>query len=249
MAIDLDKYAADYLAQYDGQHFETVLAAVRRRHVLESVSRYPHRSVLEIGCGLEPLFPLLDDYDEYWIVEPIPECADGARQNPAASTRLHVLDGFFEDVHEAAPRDFDFIVVSSLLHEVSDPVRLLTSLRQHCDADSVLHFNVPNVRSFHRLLALEAGLIEDLFEQSNTEKRFQRHTRFDKGTLFQLLEEHGFRIVGSGTYFIKPFTHSQMESVLKHGIVDMRIIDALDRMTTHLPDLGCEIFAEVMVTR
>jgi hypothetical protein len=88
-------------------------------------------------------------------------------------------------------------------------------------------------------------LIDDLFEQSETEKRFQRRTRFDLPSLLAMVEENGFRVLASGTYFVKPFTHSQMEQLLRHGIIDMRIVDALDRMTAYMPDLGCEMFVEV----
>lgn len=206
---------------------------------------HPHRTVLEVGCGFEPLFPHVPDCQAYWIVEPLTEAVAAARAHPAASERLHVVEGVLETVHGELPEDFDFIAVSSLLHEVTDPRALVRAVRAHCGAATVAHFNVPNVQSFHRLLALEAGLIADVFEKSATEERFQRTTRFDRPRLVAFMRENGFAVLESGTYYVKPFTHSQMKLMLQYQIIDMRIIDALDRMTRYMPELGCEMFVNV----
>ena len=106
---------------------------------------------------------------------------------------------------------------------------------------------MPNVYSFHRLLALEMGLIRSLFEPSATEIRFQRHTRFDRESLVKLVEENGFRVLHFETYLVKPFTHDQMDALLRHGIIDLKTIAALDTMTKYLPQMGSEMFVEARV--
>ncbi|MDQ3283486.1 MAG: class I SAM-dependent methyltransferase, partial [Acidobacteriota bacterium] len=232
--IDHSDYERKYADQYRDGSFETIMARIRREHALASVRRYPHARFLDVGCGFEPLFPHLDEATEAWIVEPGAEAVDAARNHPKAGDRVHIVSGFFEEVHAQLPPEFDFIAVSSLLHEVSDPIALADAIRAHCNTSTVVHFNVPNVRSFHRLLALEAGLIDDLFEKSETEKRFQRQTRFDMPTLRTFLEANGFEVVESGTYFVKPFTHGQLERMLRHEIIDERILAALDRMTQYM---------------
>ncbi len=247
--IDLQDYGKNYRDQYAHGEFETVIARVRRDKVVQSVERYAHRTVLEVGCGFEPLFPHVHGYDEYWVVEPLPEAVAAARAHPSASERLHVIEGFLEAAPEGLPSIVDFIAVSSLLHEVPDPVALLRAVQRHCGTDTIVHVNVPNVRSFHRLLALEAGLISDTFEKSATEVRFQRQTRFDKETLWSFLEENGFEILEGETYFVKPFTHGQMEQMLKAGIIDLRIVEALDRMTKYMPELGSEMYANARLRR
>lgn len=241
--IDQSDYEREYAGQYRAGEFEPVIARFRRQRVLASLHAHPHARILEVGCGFEPLFPDVDAFDEYWIVEPNAEAVRRVRESQSAG--VHVVEGFLEAGQDALPSAFDFIVASSLLHEVPDPVAFLAAVREHCSDATVVHLNVPNVGSFHRLLALEAGLIDDLFEQSETEKRFQRQTRFDLASLTTMVEENGFRVLASGTYFVKPFTHSQMEQLLRHGIIDMRIVDALDRMTTYMPGLGCEMFVEL----
>jgi hypothetical protein len=240
--IDHSEYGRRYADQYRDGEFEPVIARIRRNKVLAALHEHPHRRILEVGCGFEPLFPDVDAFDEYWTVEPGKEAVQAAIAHPAVDARVHVVEGFLETAD--IPPGFDFIAVSSLLHEVRDPGAFAQSVRAHCGASTVVHFNVPNVRSFHRLLALEAGLIPDLFEKSETEKRFGRQTRFDLTTLIAFLQEHGFDVIASGTYFVKPFTHAQMEQLLRAGIVDMNVIDALDRMIRYMPDLGAEMFVD-----
>jgi hypothetical protein len=95
------------------------------------------------------------------------------------------------------------------------------------------------------LLAYEAGLIESVFDESKMEMQFGRHTRFDKSSLIRLVESQGFRVLAFGTYFVKPFTHEQMEKLLDWRILDQSVIQGLERMISYMPDMGCEMFVEL----
>jgi SAM-dependent methyltransferase len=243
--MDIEDYTQRYAAQYAEGGFETVLVAVRRRQVLESIAGHPHRHVLEIGCGLEPLFASGLDFDSFTVVEPSEDFVANARSVAAGRSDIDVRQGYLEDV---APRlqgrPFDFVIASSLLHEVQDPIRFLRAVRSVCGPETVIHLNVPNVRSFHRLLALEMGLIESVFEQSEMERRFQRRTRFDLDALRAMMTAEGMDVIRDGSYLVKPFTHAQMEAMIAAGIVDGRVLAGLERMVAHLPGMGCEIFVE-----
>ncbi len=244
--VDMTDYSAQYLRQYDQQSFETVLVGIRRAEVLRALARHPHARVLEIGCGLEPLFTFAEGWDAFTVVEPSEEFVRHARELANDRRGVRVLQGFFEDVQpELGAGAFDLIVVSSLLHEVPDPRALLRAIHGVCGPETVVHLNVPNMRSFHRLLAYEMGLIASIFEPSEIERRFQRHTRYDLPGLVALVEAEGFRVLESGTYFVKPFTHAQMEAMLSRGIIDARVIDGLGRMTRHLPGMGCEMYVDL----
>lgn len=249
--MDIVDYTRKYTDQYKREGagwFEPVLVGIRRGKVVESLERYPHGRVLEVGCGLEPIFEWWSGFERLTVVEPCPEFVARARAAADGREAVEVVEGFLEDVAGSLipPRGdfFDFIVVSSLLHEVSDPERLLATLRELSGPDTVLHFNVPNVRSFHRLLALEMGLIGDLFEASETERHFRRHTRFDRARLEGMLSVAGFEVLRFGTYFVKPFTHGQMEKVIDAGILPHSVIYGLDQMICHIPEMGAEMFAE-----
>ena len=246
---DLELYARRYAAQYGERSFETLLVAVRRQHVLDWLARYGARRILEVGCGLEPLVSHYDDFDAWWIVEPIADFAERARQVGAGDHRIRVREGYVEEQAEAlADEALDFVVVSALLHEVREPLRLLEAVRSLCAPTTVVHVNVPNMLSFHRLLALEMGLITDVFATSEMDRAFGHHGRFDHARLIELLAGAGFRVAESGTYFVKPFTHAQMDAILRTGAFPPSLIDGLDRMTKYMPDHGCELYANARTT-
>ncbi len=243
--IDPTTYGAEYVKQYDGSEFEPVLVAARRREVLAAISRHPHERLLEIGCGIDPLFQYVPDAEHYLVVEPVPDFAERARAL-AGERAVEVHTAYLAEVIEAA-RVFapDFIVASSLLHEVPDATALLREIRSVCTAETIVHLNVPNMNSFHRLLAVEMGLIDSPFSRSALEERFGRHAQFDRALLEGLLDAEGFTVLARRSWFIKPFTSAQMQRMLETGIIDARVLEGLERMTRHLPDMGCEIGVEM----
>jgi SAM-dependent methyltransferase len=240
----LDKYAERYAALYEGEAFETVLVAIRRRHVLRWLRHFEARRILEVGCGLEPLFAHYTDFDAWRVVEPIARFADHASELAGDERRVEVHCGRLEDLTgPLAEQTFDLIVVSGLLHEIDDPVRLLAAVRSLCTEATVAHFNVPNASSFHRLLALEMGLIDDVFTPSAMDAAFGRPRRFDRDRLTGMLEGAEFSVLESGTYFVKPFTHDQMDAILRTGAFPDSLIEGLDGMIKYLPEHGCELYA------
>ena len=52
----------DYVIKYADEPFEKEMVRIRKKVVVEQCVKYNAFSVLEIGCGLEPLFA---DYTAY----------------------------------------------------------------------------------------------------------------------------------------------------------------------------------------
>jgi SAM-dependent methyltransferase len=237
---DLDRYQADY----EALPFEAIQAAYRRRHVLDTLARFGGADVLEVGCGTEALFLHYTAFRSMHVVEPAERFF--ARASVAARDRSNVtvLLGSLQQVGtQLAQNKFDSIVVSSLLHEIQDPETLLASALSLCTEDTTLHVYVPNARSFHRLLALEMGLIRDVHEVSATQARMQQSATYDRDTLAALLRRAGFDVVESGSFFIKPFTHAQMAGLREKGLLTDAMLDGLYGLSRHLPDAGSELYA------
>lgn len=241
---DLGGYAKHYAAQYDDGSFETVMVAVRRRHVIYWLERYRARRVLEVGCGLEPLFGHYNAFDSWRTLEPVADFAGRAQDSAAGDERIRVVHGFVEDqAASLTGEEFDFVVVSGLLHEVPEPSRILQAVRSLCTGTTIVHLNVPNMQSFHRLLAVEMGLIDNVSEPSERDHRFGHRAQFDREQFDELLASAGFRVVESGTYFVKPFTHAQMDALLQTDAFPQSLIDGLDRMTKYMPAHGAELYS------
>ena len=58
---------------------------------------------------------------------------------------------------------------------------------------------------------------------------------------------NGFRIINSGTYFIKSFPSKQLEKIVSEEIIEKNVIEALGSMIEYLPDMGCEMYANIKI--
>ena len=101
---------------------------------------------------------------------------------------------------------------------------------------------------FHRLLALEMGLIEHLDQRSAIQITMQQYRTYDVDTLSHLVLRCGFRVVESGTFFIKPFTHAQMALLQSVGVISQSVLNGLYLIGRHFPDNGSELFMNVRLT-
>lgn len=214
----------------------------RQKSVVKSLQKYKHNSILEVGCAMDSQGNYIEDIKEYVIVEPGHEFLEKAK-NDLKGKAVHYVEGVMEDSVEVLKKwNYDFIIVGGLLHEVENPTLFLERLQSICNKETVVHVNVPNARSVHRLLAEKCGFIKDVHSLTDRNAQFQQHKVFDLETLSLLIQGAGGKILDQGSYFVKPFTHEQMMRCLQEGIINENILDGLDRLIEHMPDLGSEIY-------
>jgi 2-polyprenyl-3-methyl-5-hydroxy-6-metoxy-1,4-benzoquinol methylase len=237
---------ADYEQAYVCSDFEAVQARLRKRQLLTTLDAWRPRNVLEVGCADDPLFTHWPAFERFVVVEPGASFARAARRAAQDDARVRIVEATLEDAATALRGEtFDAVIASGLLHEVPDAVALLRALAAVCAPHTRLHLNVPNARSLHRLLALEMGLIGDLFERSDNQRRLQQPRTFDQERLAALCRETGFEVTEQGSYFVKPFTHAQMARLQSIDLLDERMLDGLWGLEKHLPGLGSEIFVHL----
>ncbi len=236
----------DYERQYTEHPFERSQEKYRRRLMKDVIAKYAKEGdcILEIGCGLDPLF--VDYHDEYTfvVVEPAAHYYENACLLAEKYNNVLCYQGFFEDVmSRIMGRTYDIIICSSLLHEVENPRLLLQDIGCLCHRQTVVHVNVPNAFSLHRLLAKEMGLLEDVHQLSDSNLTLQQHNVYDMESLTKLVLSEGYCVVDSGSAFLKPFTHQQMQQCLDSNILNEDILNALDRMcASYMKEYGSEIY-------
>lgn len=235
---DINKYAEDYL----NDDFEKTQVMIRRNVVLEILNKYRPRNILEIGCGMQSLFDFYHDFDSFTIIEPSSIFCNIVKQSPYYNKNIHIIDDFLEYYQPNKSEEFDFIVVSSLLHEVPEPENFLLCLKNICHGNTIVHFNVPNERSFHLLWALESGLISKLDILSDTAKNYQRTSTFNMEKLKSMLENNGFTCISSGSYFFKIFNNAKMLMMQKNNLIDERLLYGLNKVIKYFPENGAEIY-------
>jgi 2-polyprenyl-3-methyl-5-hydroxy-6-metoxy-1,4-benzoquinol methylase len=248
MMRDID----DYTRNYSEHPFEDIQSSYRQKKVSELLNSHKHKNILEVGCGFYPIFNFFDDFENLVISEPSTVFCENANTTLLRSgnlaSRVIIINDYFENsIEELQKHDFDYIIISCLLHEIENVPMFLERLLQILKKDTVVYIDVPNAFSFHRLLALEMGLIGSIFEMSPSNILLQQQIVFDMGTLSKLIADSGFKIINSGTYFIKPFSHKQMSELLGHKIIDKKVLDGLYEMIKYMPDLGSELFVEFKI--
>lgn len=241
----IDLYQSGYLADYG---FESTMVHYRRKLLLGRLEKYRPMVVIEIGCGLELLYDawLQDggEVESWIIVDPAEIFAENAKQSNLPN--LHVICDIFEHavpkVKATLPRTPDLVICSSLLHEVPSAIDLLTAIRCVMGRATLLHVNVPNSESLHRRLAKAMGLISDTKAMSERNAKLLQHRDYSMRSLKLDLVSSGFEVVESGGYFVKPFTHMQMEGVAP--LIGTDVLEGLYLLGKEEPDLASEIFVE-----
>ena len=235
----------NYEKQYQEHRFEDVMVKYRRKVVLRILQKYKAKNILEIGCGNAPIFEYYPDFNSMTVVEPalvfFNNLTDKSKLFP--EKKITMVHGFLENVYEKlAANSYDFILVSGLLHEVDSPELLLNLISNLCGNDTVVHINVPNKNSFHRMLALKSKIIDSLDQHSDSQIRLQQKDFFDMESLTQLIGNAGFTSIDQGSYFLKLFTHTQMDQILSNNIINDKILNGLFEILELFPEYGAEIF-------
>lgn len=239
---DLQSYSNDYI----NQPFESYLVEYRKKWVLDIIKKNNHKTILEVGCGTNPLYDYFPDFELLTILEPSKLFHDITVEDIAKKNlgdRVEIFENYFEDaIDEVDAREYDLIIISALLHEVPDLDKFFTRLKELVKPGTVVHIDVPNGNSLHRLLAVEMGLIKSQMEMSNLNIQYQQNRVFDLKSLEKLATDYDFTIIEKGSYFIKPFTHAQMQKMIDNEIIDTKVLDGFYKLIKYLPDFGSEIY-------
>ena len=241
---DAEEYAKALESDYG---FEAECVRARFGWLLRHLLRVQSRRILEVGCGLELLVDVAIrsglDFDRWVVIEPASTLAQKARARAATEPRLLVIEGYCEDpavgkaVRELGP--FDAVLISQVLHEVEDPIHLLHSALALAAPGAHVLVTTPNALSFHRLLAVEMGLIPTPQALSPRNLCFHQDVVFDPERLRTLLERVGLRNLQFEGYMFKPFTHVQMARILE--LLPPGVSEGLDRLGQKFPQHAAEI--------
>lgn len=239
---DIEEYEKDYLLP----NFEDYQQKYRKKKILEILQKYPHQSMIEIGVGDDPMFQYTD-FQKYIFFEPGEKFFHHAIELIHSQGLGEKVHGYNEPFRTVANEEVDFILCAGLLHEVEHPKEILHDIRESMTSSTVVHIDVPNADSFHRVLAKEMGIIQDVHTFSDRNIQYQQHSVFDMGSLKAIVTDVGLRVIDSGGYFLKPFTHAQMYQMIQNGIIDEKTLDGLYAMTPLMETYASEIYVNCVL--
>jgi len=250
MPRDLEKYAADYSHSYG---FERWQVKFRRRTVLKHCSGLNPEHVLEVGCGVEPLFLHYPPVCSWYVVEPSAPFAEMARAHALGLDGVQIVEGFLESSLETLAslqqnNPFDLIIAGGVLQEVPDPQAFLLSIHSLCSTTTVVHVNVPNADSWHRRTAVAMGLLSSTYQPSERASILQQRVVYDRRALFTEVKQAGFQVIADGGIFFKPFDHARMLAALDCRVLTEAHLEAYAQLGEELPHLASEIWVHLRKT-
>ncbi len=235
----------DYYEKYVEEPFEGYMVKYRRRMEIGFLDRYKPRRVLEIGCGMEPMFEHWNEAEEMVVVEPQDSFYQNACQKAKEYSNVEIMHGLFQDVlDELKTRRWDAVLCSGVLGEVSDPGDFLQQIFAISDENTRIMLITSNASSFHRILGKEMGVIDDVHSITGRSKELQQLKVFDKQIMRDLVERSGGCVRDLRTYFIKPFTHGQMRACMEQNIFTEQVLEGMWNMSRYLPEYGAELFCD-----
>ncbi|WP_309640429.1 methyltransferase domain-containing protein [Flavobacterium sp.] len=232
----------EYQIKYQSLTFEDKLRKYRMEYIVDYLKTIKSNKILEIGCGNDPIFAQFDDYEVMDIVEPGNHFYESTKNRIGDNKRVSIQNCFIEEATLDLKNQYDVIVIGGFLHEIDNPQEVLSVIKKIATSETIVITYVPNANSFHRLLALESGLIKSNYEFSKNDQLFGRQNVFNQESIGALFQNTGFNVLQSSTYFVKPFTHEQMDALAGLPSFSEKILDGFYKMTKYMPDLGCEIF-------
>jgi SAM-dependent methyltransferase len=230
-----------YLVDFDSLPFENIQANYRKKKFFQNISKLAHiESVLEVGCGTSSIYEQKKFKCNY-IVEPIGEFCDRLSKKIDISD-IVIQNCFLEDAD--IDTTFDLVVLSCVLHEVENPERFLKKAISLLSTEGFIYVDVPNAKSFHRLLAVATGHLDSIYGTTSTQQQMQQSTIvYTEDSLKKILEKSGLRVIDSGGYFIKPFHHERMQLLVDNNIMTDHDLDGLFTLGDLISEFGSEIFA------
>lgn len=238
---DIKKYTEDYLKK----SFEDYQVKYRRKKVLEVIRQYQPKRLLEIGCGSDPLIKYLDKDIKLTVVEPSEVFYKNLNNYKRPGDEFY--NDFFENIADNLTSSFDMILCAGLLSEIQKPEIILNDILRIMGKDSLLHISVPNAYSLHRLIAKEMGLINDVYDFSERNVKFQQAKVYDMEGLCSLVSNAGFQIISKGSFFLKPFTHHQMFRLLEEKIIDEEVLNGMYSVCKFFQGYGSEIYVNAII--
>lgn len=248
VAPEAERNFARYLNNYVELPFEREMEKYRRLRISEVVSGLGELSsfdVLDVGIGLEPVSRHLAGRPKsLTLVEPIAALLENDRNRHIGDESAHFAGTIENFPRTMVPESgFGLVLLSSVLHEAPSPSKMLESVRSVMKTNGFLVVVVPNRYSIHRILGVQLGVLESLDAPTTTEILMEQNAAYSRETLSSLLRSSGFREMKSFTHFLKPFTHSQLQSALENQLISSIDLESCARLGTLMEDFGSEIIS------
>ena len=237
MSKTLDELDAAAKSYYFSQQQTGIDNRCRERMIDRCLRNLPPGNVLELG--------FMDGQwtDRFLAIGCRVTVVEGARSNFEYGRQKYAGRGDVEMVHSTFEsfepgRKFDCIHMGGMLKHLDDPVALLRRSRKWlAPGGGLLIATTPNARSLHRRVGVYMGLLHDLTDLSETDRKVGNLRHYDIKSFRALLTDGGYAVEEIATAGIKPVSSDRMQDWPDE------LIGALDKVATEIPDYGWYVYA------
>ena len=188
---------------------ENLLSMTNYVKLIEKNS-FRDKSFLELGIGHSKTVQILSEkFESLTVIDAERELIEKYQESYPS---VNFVNEFFEN-YEVEKNNFDYIGMGFVLEHVLDPKDILLKYSRALKGNGKLFVSVPNANSLHRLIAYNAGLIDDIKSLSETDIRYG-HLRYNSyNEWVDLFKECGWKVIDSNGLYLKPFSTTQISSL------------------------------------
>jgi 2-polyprenyl-3-methyl-5-hydroxy-6-metoxy-1,4-benzoquinol methylase len=157
-----------------------------------------------------------------------------------APSNVQFRHALFEELAEETK--YQYIFANYVLEHVIDPIDVLRKCSKLLNKDGLIFITVPNARALSRQLALEMGIISNLYELTQNDLQHGHRRVFDMTALNMLLSKCGFQIICTGGLYVKPFADFQLNKMIESNIIGESQLNAMHKLAYTYPDISGSIY-------
>jgi len=153
---------------------------------------------------------------------------------------IEFINSTFEDL--SINKKYQNILLTHVLEHIDDRIDLLEKIRNNWVTDDGLIFIVcPNANAASRQIAVKMGLINNVHDVTESEKKHGHRVTYSLDTLENDVKKSGLKVVHKGGIFFKSLANFQWDEVINKKIVSKEYLDGCYILGHHYPELCSSI--------
>lgn len=212
------------------------------RIYLKNIELLPGNIALEMGCSDGYSTSILSDLVERLdVVDGSKRMLEKLEDEVVKKENVTFIYSLFEDlVYE---NKYDNIFCSYVLEHVVDPFQILEIAYRALKPGGRLFITVPNGQALSRQMALDMGLLTDLYELTENDLAHGHRRVFDLPQLQNLIEKSSFKLLEKGGTFVKEFADFQLNKMIENEIIGKDQLYGMEKLAERYPGLSGSIYA------
>ncbi len=230
------------------QHYDTYRKASRyddymRFYTFQTLKPFlvnKESNALEFGCSDGQMTKMISEcVKELDVVDGAERFLEEAKKrNIKNAIYTHSLFENFE-----TSKRYDYIFATYIITHIEELQLFFNKVKSLLNENGLLFVAVPNSRVLSRQLALQMGMLKDLYLLSPNDISHGHCRAYDRVKLNADLVTNGFDIISQGGIILKPLADFQMDKLIDTEILKKEQMEGLYKLGMEFPDLSGAIYA------